>query len=212
MKLTEFVEDPIDLLNELVSKQVPYNIIHFARKGEFDRLSFIDEFRRAIERAKILSIVLGGAVAQEEIAKVKLEYVFISKSFSKGDKTINEYFQGIFSALGINYRTGLEYRGASPPQKVRNLIEGSRAIVAILVKRWIAENTKEPHVPIWLMREIAYGEGKNKPSPILVEEGIRDLAGLEKDHELIYFSRKRSSKLREATLRLLEALHAFKLI
>lgn len=209
---TEFVEDAVDLLNITLRDLSRYKLLYFAHKKTFYRLGYIEEFTRAAQHAIGLSRTKVSAPKEKEVeAKTEKTCVFVSKSFAETDREINTYFEGILHSLNINYQTGFDYQGLSPPEKVKQLIDMSRGIIAILVRRWIDQETNQPHVPIWLIREIGYAEGQGKPSIILVEEGVRDLAGLDMDHELIFFDRDRISKLQQATHLFLRAIYVHNL-
>jgi len=136
---------------------------------------------------------------------------FVSMSFKKVDKDINEYIKGILEALKIKFKTGERYSKKSIPEKVKKRIRTSDLLISIFVKR--DKLAKGGYTtPTWLIKELSFAQGTGKDIIALVERGIKDTALLEYEKELIYFVREDVKEMEEATIKFLEALKENKLI
>ena len=151
---------------------------------------------------------------EKPVANKKPKIVpFISMSFSKSDKDINQYFMDILTALNIHFETGERYSKDSIPEKVKKRIISSGLLIIIFVKRDKLE-TGEYIPPSWLIKERGVAQGANKDVIVLVEKGIdeKHLAGLDYEKEIIYFERDNVEAMEKATIKFLEALKEHKLI
>jgi len=136
---------------------------------------------------------------------------FVSMSFKKVDKDINEYIKGILEALKIKFKTGERYSKKSIPKKVKNRIRTSDLLISIFVKR--DKLAKDGYTtPAWLIKELTFAQATGKGIIPLIERGIKDIASLEYEKEVIYFVRDDVEEMEEATIKFLEALKEHKLI
>ena len=136
---------------------------------------------------------------------------FISMSFDKSDQDINHYVTGILKALQIDFETGERYSKDSIPQKVQSRIRSSDLFIIIFVKRDKIEGGGYT-TPSWLLKELGIAQGTQKDVIAWVEKGIKDIAGLNYEKEVIYFNRNDEKEIEKATIKFLEALKEHKLI
>jgi len=136
---------------------------------------------------------------------------FVSMSFDEKDQDINQYVMGILKALQIDFETGERYSKDSIPQKVQSRIRSSDLFIIIFVKRDKIESGGYT-TPSWLLKELGIAQGSRKDIIAWVEEGIKDIAGLNYEKEVIYFERNNVKKIMNATIKFLEALKEHKLI
>ena len=136
---------------------------------------------------------------------------FVSMSFDETDQDINQYVTGILKALQIDFETGERYSKDSIPQKVQSRIRSSDLFIIIFVKRDKIESGGYT-TPSWLLKELGIAQGSRKDIIAWVEEGIKDIAGLNYEKEVIYFERNNVKKIMKATIKFLEALKEHKLI
>lgn len=143
----------------------------------------------------------------DELANEKKENIvpFVAMSFDDSDREINEYITGLLEALRIEFRTGEQYSKDSIPEKVQSRIRGSDLFVAIFVTRDKIEGGGYT-TPSWLLKELGIAQGAGKDVIALVERGIKDIAGLDYEKEVIYFERDDPTAIEKATIKLLEAL------
>lgn len=136
---------------------------------------------------------------------------FVSMSFDDADKDINEYVTGILKALQINYETGERYSKKSVPEKVQNRIRDSDLFIAIFVKQDKIERGGYT-TPSWLLKELGIAQGAKKDIIAWIERGIKDIAGLNFEKEVIYFNRQDVKEIQRATIKFLEALREHGLV
>jgi len=136
---------------------------------------------------------------------------FVAMSLQESDKDINEYVTGILDALEIKFVTGERYSKESIPQKVKVRIGNSELFIDIFVKR---DEIKDGGytTPPWLVKELGFAQGAEKDVIAWVENGIKDIAGLDYEKEVIYFERNNIKSIMKATIKFLEALKEHKLI
>lgn len=146
-----------------------------------------------------------------EEGNTRVTIPFLSISFGEKDKEINDYIKGILDASGIAYKTGERYSKDSVPQKVKRRIIDSDLFVIIFVKRDKIE-TGGYTTPSWLIKELGIAQGAHKDVIAWVEKGIKDIAGLNYEKEVIYFNRDNIRDIQKATIKFLEALKAHNLI
>ena len=136
---------------------------------------------------------------------------FVSMSFDDADKDINEYVTGILKALQINYETGERYSKKSVPEKVQNRIRDSDLFIAIFVKQDKIERGGYT-TPSWLLKELGIAQVAKKDVIAWIERGIKDIAGLNFEKEVIYFNRQDVREIQRATIKFLEALREHGLV
>ena len=136
---------------------------------------------------------------------------FVSMSFDKNDKDINEYITGILDALQIDFETGERYYKGSISEKVQSRIRSSDLFISIFVKRDKIESGGYT-TPSWLHKELGIAQEAQKDVIAWVECDIKDMAGLNSEKEVIYFKRNDANEIEKATIKFLEALKEHKLI
>jgi len=146
-----------------------------------------------------------------ETATKSIIIPFISMSFDESDQEINQYVTGILKALKIDFKTGERYSKESIPQKVQSRILNSDLFIIIFVKRDKIEGDGYT-TPPWLLKELGIAQGAGKDIIAWVEKGIKDIAGLNYEKEVIYFERNNVKEIEKATIKFLEALKEHKLI
>lgn len=101
--------------------------------------------------------------------------VFFSCSFAEEDKKLNEFFYAICNALDIR---GSNVSGAfaqTPPEKAKQMIADSQALIAICTRRTEMLDGKY-FMPDAVRDEIAFAYGQDIPVLMFVEDGVQ-LAG-----------------------------------
>ena len=136
---------------------------------------------------------------------------FVSMSFDESDQEINKYVTDILKALQIEFKTGERYSKDSIPQKVQSRIRSSDLFIIIFVKRDKIKGGGYT-TPPWLIKELGIAQGSQKDVIAWVEKGIKDIAGLDYEKEVIYFKRDNVKEIENATIKFLEALKEHKLI
>jgi hypothetical protein len=132
--------------------------------------------------------------------------IFISKSFDLVDRDINLYFERLMTAAGLEITTAETYTGETIPQRVERILSECDFLVGIYVVRYEDTERHKIITSQWLMRETFTAHGQGKDFIALVEDGVNDTAGLEKDKELIFFNRNNVASMQEATIKFLQAL------
>lgn len=152
---------------------------------------------------------------KDEVKKAKTKSLipFVSMSFKNADRGVNQYVIGILDALKIKFKTGERYSKHSIPQKVKmkSRIRSSDLLISIFVKRDKLASGGYT-TPTWLIKELNFAQGKGKDVIAWVEKGIKDIAGLNLEKELIYFEREDVKEMEKATIKFLEALKEHQLI
>jgi len=136
---------------------------------------------------------------------------FVSMSFDEVDQDVNEYVTGLLNALQIDFETGERYSKDSIPEKVKSRIRSSDLVIFIFVKRDKIEGGGYT-TPSWLLKELGIAQEAGKDVIAWVEQGIKDIAGLNWEKEVIYFVRDDVKEIEKATIKFLEALQEHKLI
>lgn len=96
---------------------------------------------------------------------------FLSASFEKEDIEVVKYFQSICEGLGIECVNVDTAYVVTPPEKARELIKESDALVAVATKRVERKNGKF-NMPSAVDEEMSMAFGLGKPILIFVEDGI----------------------------------------
>lgn len=146
-----------------------------------------------------------------ELVKKVTAKPFVCMSFQENDKEINNYVISILKALQIDFDTGERYSKDSIPQKVQNRIRNSDLFIAIFVRRDKIEGGGYT-TSAWLLKELGIAQGCKKDVIAWVENGIKDIAGLDYEKEVIYFDRSNVDTIEKATSKFLEALKEHNLI
>jgi hypothetical protein len=136
---------------------------------------------------------------------------FVSMSFDDNDKEINQYVSGILKALKIDFETGERYSKDSVPEKIQNRIRNSDLFIVVFVRRDKIEGGGYT-TPSWLLKELGIAQGCKKEIIAWVERGIKDIANLNYEKEVIYFDRENLAEMEKATIKFLEALKEHTLV
>jgi len=151
----------------------------------------------------------GVSKAKENLKKSKVP--FVSISLREEDKNANVYFTSILDSLQVKYMTGEPYSEKNIPEKVESLIRECDVLISIFVGR--GKLKKDQYTPpSWLIREVVYAKSIGKGIILLVEEGVKDIASLNYEKEIIYFQRDDPKKMKNAADRFLQALKVHKVI
>jgi len=98
--------------------------------------------------------------------------VFLSCSSRQQDKPINELVQTICRGIGINCINVARGYEELPPEKAREYINESSALLAIVSRRDTLSET-DFAMPAAVREEIAMAYFGNKPLRLIIEEGVR---------------------------------------
>ena len=211
------------LLTELFSKEEAMNFRSSVRSmvgfigGEINYAKELQDYKdhvnRCIAQLKVYRERIQNFWATEELKTVTKSTIvpFVSMSFDEADQDINQYVTGILKALRIDFETGERYSKDSIPQKVQSRIRSSDLFIIIFVKRDKIEGGGYT-TPSWLLKEIGIAQGARRDVIAWVEKGIKDIAGLNYEKEVIYFERNNVKEIEKATIKFLEALKEHKLI
>ena len=211
------------LLTELFSKEEAMNFRSSVSSmvgfigGEIDYAEELQDYKEHINRCivqlKVYRERIQNFWGTDELETVTKSTIvpFVSMSFDETDQDINQYVTGILKALQIDFETGERYSKDSIPQKVQSRIRSSDLFIIIFVKRDKIESGGYT-TPSWLLKELGIAQGSRKDIIAWVEEGIKDIAGLNYEKEVIYFERNNVKKIMKATIKFLEALKEHKLI
>ncbi len=207
------------LFNELFSKDETMNFRRnvcsgVAVGGEPNHIKKLDDYKKHINCC-IAYLKVKKEVIQnfwtEEPKMIINSTPFVSMSFDDSDKDINNYIKDILGALQIKYETGERYSSESIPEKVRKRILKSYIFIIIFVKRDEIVGGGFT-TPSWLLKELGIAQGSEKEVIAWVERGIKDIAGLNYEKEVIYFDRNNINEIEKATVKFLEALKEHKLL
>lgn len=143
--------------------------------------------------------------------RMKPKKTFLALSFEDKDKKLNGYFKDILSALRIGYETGESYSKDTIPDKIKKRIESANILIAIFVRRYAISDGSFTTAS-WLTKELSYAQGKGKEVIALVEIGIKDIAGLNMEKEIIFFKRDNQTSMQEATIKFLQAIKEHELV
>lgn len=212
-----------NLLTELFSKEEAMNFRSSVSSGGFiliggeinyakELQDYKDHVSSCIAQLKVYRERIqnfGGTNELETVTKSTI-VPFVSMSFDESDQEINQYITGILKALQIDFETGERYSKDSIPQKVQTRIRSSDLFIIIFVKRDKIEGGGYT-TPSWLLTELGIAQGSRKDVIAWVERGIKDIAGLNYEKEVIYFERNNVKEIEKATNKFLEALKEHKL-
>lgn len=211
------------LLTELFSKEEAMNFRSSVSSmvasigGEIDYAKELQDYKehinRCIAQLKVYRERIQNFWGTDELETATKSTIvpFVSMSFDETDQDINQHVTGILKALQIDFETGERYSKESIPQKVQSRIRSSDLFIIIFVKRDKIESGGYT-TPSWLLKELGIAQGARKDVIAWVEEGIKDIAGLNYEKEVIYFERNNVKKIKKATIKFLEALKEHKLI
>lgn len=207
------------LLNELFSKDETMNFRNnvcsgVAVGGEFNHTKKLKDYKNHINSCiaylEVKKEVIQNFWAEEQRMMIN-SIPFVSMSFDDSDKDINNYIKSILGALQIKFETGERYSSDSIPEKVKNRIINSDLFIIIFVKRDEIKGGGFT-TPSWLLKELGIAQGSEKDVIAWVERGIKDIAGLNYENEVIYFDRENINEIEKATVKFLEALKEHKLV
>lgn len=211
------------LLTDLFSKEESMNfvncvssMIHFIggkRDYAKELQDYKDHINRCIAQLKVYRERIQNfwKINELETARKSTIVPFVSMSFDESDQDINQYVTGILNALQIKFETGERYSKNSIPQKVQSRIRNSDIFIIIFIKRDKIKGGGYT-TPSWLHKELGIAQGARKDVIAWVERGIKDIAGLNYEKEVIYFERDNIKEIEKATIKFLQALKEHKLI
>lgn len=167
--------------------------------AELTRTGIREAFDR-VKRAEKIGMI---PITSSAICKKTL---FVSKSFHRSDKDVNEYIEGILKSLKINYETGEPYTAGSIPESVKRKISANEVFLSI----WVHDREGDKIIPkrtrTYLISETEYAEGLNKPVILIVQKGISQFGIFGSDKRHITIALTPSEVLIKATKELLEAI------
>lgn len=132
--------------------------------------------------------------------------VFLAFSFRPEDKPLVRYVEQLLSSHFVQVVTGERLGGEQLTPAVKDRIEQSDALVALLTRRDpLAGGGWTTHQ--WVKDEIGYARARDRKAIAMVEDGV-DVGGMYEPHECIHFSR---NDLVETLLILSETVGLWKL-
>jgi hypothetical protein len=135
--------------------------------------------------------------------------VFLSCSFREEDRPINELVQTVARGLAINFVNVAIGYSELPPEKAKEFIEESSALLAIISCRdKLSEN--EYAMPAAVREEISMAYYGNKPLLLIVEEGVR-LDGFLQNYGTALRFRKRDISHNEFLYKLTASLYELRM-
>jgi len=210
------------LLTELFSKEEAKTFSNTVCRGFFfggGKIDYAEELKdyknhinSCISQLKVYKERIMDFWESEEKTQIKKSSVkpFVSMSFDEEDRDINEYVLDILKALRIDFETGERYSKDSIPVKVSSRIENSGALIIMFVRDQKIEGGFTTRS--WLLKELGIAQGCKKDVIAWVERGIKDIANLNYEKEVIYFDKENLADMERATIKFLEALKEHSLV
>ena len=135
--------------------------------------------------------------------------IFLSCSFKDEDKEVNDLFESICTALDIKAVNVETAYTQVPPDKARDLIENSQALIAIAVKRESLSDDKYA-MPPSVHDEISMAYGMKTPVLLFLEENV-SFEGMAPNYgTYLRFSRD-NIKTPETLKKIIKAIHNLKM-
>lgn len=103
---------------------------------------------------------------------LQVQSAFLAVSFREEDSKIREWFKETVEALGITAITAEEPQSGTIPEKIKNLIKESDALIGVMTKRDQIQGTQKFRPPSWIHDEIGIAFGANRKIAVFVEEGV----------------------------------------
>jgi hypothetical protein len=102
----------------------------------------------------------------------KYPNIFLSGSFAPEDRELLEWFEQILWALEFEVRSAKETEPRPPAEKIREMIQRSSGVVAILTRRSKVDGRDAWTPPAWTQNEIGIAYDCEKPIVSLIEIGV----------------------------------------
>ena len=136
--------------------------------------------------------------------------IFLSCSLEDDDKEVNDLFESICTALYINTVNVETASPQVPPDKARELIKNSQALIAIAVKRTSFGNG-EYAMPLSVSQEISMAYGMETPILLFLEENVSVKEGMLQNYAThLEFSRD-NIKTSEILGKIIKAIYDLKM-
>lgn len=133
---------------------------------------------------------------------------FVSASSEQQDAGVVRWFSEILRKHEVEPVSATSFpEPRPPPEKIKDLIQRSDFLVAILTKRDKIEGKDLWKGPDWVQNEIGFAIGKKKSFCLFVEEGVDPKQGIGHwETDFIVFDRRNLRKIRLGTEKIIEAL------
>jgi hypothetical protein len=135
------------------------------------------------------------------IRTVELRSAFVGHSFSEDDQWLIVDFKSLLTKLGLICDSGERPATKSVSEKVKERVRASDIFVGIFTRRERIEGREEWTTSPWVIEEKAMAIELGKPLLLFIEEGVKEIGGLQGDYEYVSFSR---DKLHKAFLKVVD--------
>jgi len=136
------------------------------------------------------------------ITGVPKSSIFVGHSFAKKDSIVVDAVLNSLSILGINVVTGERPWARRISDKIKGRIDRCDLVLIVMTRR-TKTNKGNYDTSGWLIDEKAYAVGQKKSLILMVENGVKNIGGLQGDLEKIRFERR---TLHNAILKLQEVV------
>jgi tetratricopeptide (TPR) repeat protein len=126
---------------------------------------------------------------------------FVGHTFSDNDANLIHDFKSLLGKLGLECESGQRPEGRPVSEKVKERIRAADVFVGFFTRREKIASRDEWTTSSWVIEEKAMAVELGKPLLLFVEDGVREIGGLQGDYEYVSFSRK---KLHEAFLKAID--------
>ncbi|MEM2292848.1 MAG: hypothetical protein QXX41_06185 [Nitrososphaerota archaeon] len=114
---------------------------------------------------------------------------FVGHSFSPSDEETVRLFESLLDAFEIMVVGGERPSAGSISEKIKERIRGADIFVGIFTRVGKMEGKEEYYTSPWVIDEKAFAVAEGKKVILLVEEGVKEIGGIQGDAEYIQFQR-----------------------
>jgi len=113
----------------------------------------------------------------------------VGHSFSPSDEETVRLFESLLDAFEIMVVGGERPSAGSISEKIKERIRGADIFVGIFTRVGKMEGKEEYYTSPWVIDEKAFAVAEGKKVILLVEEGVKEIGGIQGDAEYIQFQR-----------------------
>jgi hypothetical protein len=114
---------------------------------------------------------------------------FVAHSFAPEDERIVRRLIEFFSKLGVHCESGKKAEADSVNEKIRRRLRDADFFIGIFTRRGSASEDGSYQTAPKVVEEKTIALSENKKMLLFVEEGVKDVGGMQGDHEYIRFNR-----------------------
>jgi hypothetical protein len=125
---------------------------------------------------------------------IQRKIAFIGHSFSDDDASLIADFKTLMEKLGLECGSGERPEGRSVSEKIKDRIRRSDVFVGFFTRREKMVARDEWTSSPWVIEEKGMAIDLGKPLLLFVEDGVKQIGGLQGDYEYVSFSRDKLHK------------------